>query len=154
MNSIEFGQANTTFSMICRVKANIRSKPETIWALLTDAGGFPRWDSTVTRIDGHIREGERLRIHVPGTSRTFRPMVSGVRSNRRMTWSDGIALLFKGTRTFGLQPCDDGSTDFIMKEKFEGLIFALVKNKLPDFQPIFEQYASDLQKEAESHDNE
>ena len=36
-----------------------------------------------------------------------------------------------------------------MAEHFSGLVFALIKNKLPDFRPIFERYALDLKKEAE-----
>jgi len=36
-----------------------------VWALLTDADGFPRWNSTVTQIEGEIREGGPLRVHVP-----------------------------------------------------------------------------------------
>ena len=31
----------------------------------TDAKAFSRWNSTVTDIEGEIREGERLRLHVP-----------------------------------------------------------------------------------------
>ena len=64
--------------MTCGVEVNIRANPETVWSLLTDAKGFPRWNSTVTSIDGQILEGERLRLHVPGTNRTFTPKVSGV----------------------------------------------------------------------------
>ena len=98
---------------------------------------------------GQIREGERLRLHVPGTTRTFTPKVSDVIPNERMTWSDGVAPLFRGVRTFSLRPRDDGSTDFTMEEQFSGVVFALVKGSLPDFGPIFERYASDLKREAE-----
>ena len=63
MKEIEFEQVKNTFSMTCRVETNIHTKAEVIWALLTDAKGFSRWNSTVTGIDGDIREGRRLRIH-------------------------------------------------------------------------------------------
>jgi len=135
--------------MVCRVETRIQARAEVIWSLLTNAKGFPNWNSTVSRIEGQIREGERLRIHVPGTNRTFKPEVSDVIENKRMTWSDGLAPIFKGSRTFELSPNVNGSTDFIMEERFQGLIFAVVKNRLPDFRPIFEQYADDLKREAE-----
>jgi len=149
MNEIEFEQVKNTFSMTCRVETNNHTKAEVIWALLTDAKGFSRWNSTVTGIDGNIREGERLRIHAPGTDRTFTPKVSDVEINKYMAWSDGFAPLFRGARTFELRPCDNGSTDFIMEEKFDGIIFAIIKNRLPDFKVIFENYAMDLKSEAE-----
>jgi uncharacterized protein YndB with AHSA1/START domain len=66
--------------MTCGVEVSIRANAEIVWRLLTDAKKFPRRNSTVTRIDGQIREGERLRLHGPGTNRTFTPKVSGVRT--------------------------------------------------------------------------
>jgi hypothetical protein len=72
-----------------------------------------------------------------------------VEINKHMTWSDGLVPLFRGSRTFKLRQCDDDSTHFIMEEKFDGLIFAIIKNRLPDFKLIFEKYALDLKNEAE-----
>jgi hypothetical protein len=131
------------------VEVNIRADPQTIWGLLTDARGFPRWNSTVTGIDGQIAQGEKLTLHVPGTSRTFTPTVSGVVPNERMIWSGGFAPMFRGVRTFNLRSRTDGSTDFTMEERFSGLMLPLVKGSLPDFGPVFERYAGDLKREAE-----
>jgi hypothetical protein len=94
-------------------------------------------------------EGERLRLRVPGTDRVFTPKVSGVVPNERMTWTGGFAPIFKGVRTFVLTPRNDGSTDFVMEERFSGLILPLVKGSMPDFGPVFERYANDLKREAE-----
>ena len=144
-----FTHTSTTFALTCEVEVNIRASAEIVWSLLTDAKGFPRWNSTVTRIDGEIREGERLRLHVPGTKRTFTPNVSDVEPARRMVWSDGLALIFRGMRTFVLTPRSTTSTDFMMEERFSGAMFALTRSMLPDFRPIFETYADDLKREAE-----
>ena len=149
MNESRFTRTSSAFAMTCRVEVNIRANAEIVWSLLTDANGFPRWNSTVTGIEGHIQEGERLRLHVPGTSRTFTPKVSGIVPARRMIWSDGLPFIFRGVRTFVLKAHDDSSTDVVMEEHFSGLMFALVKRMLPDFHPIFEAYAHDLKREAE-----
>ena len=149
MNEPQVTQAHGAFSLACTVEVNIRADAASVWSLLTDAQGFSRWNSTVSGIEGHIREGERLRLHVPGTDRTFTPKVSDVIPNKRMTWTGGFAPVFKGVRTFVLRPRDDGSTDFTMKEHFSGLILPLVKGSLPDFGPVFERYANDLKREAE-----
>jgi hypothetical protein len=149
MAESRFTQTRSALAMTCRVEVNIQAGAATVWALLTDATGFPRWNSTVTGIEGEIREGERLRLHVPGTKRTFTPRVSSVVPERSMVWSDGIAPIFRGVRTFTLTPHDGRSTDFTMEEHFSGVMFALVKGMLPDFGPIFEAYANDLKREAE-----
>jgi hypothetical protein len=149
MNEPRFTRTNSAFAMTCAVEVTIRASAEIVWSLLTDARGFPRWNSTVTGIEGQIVEGERLKVHAPGTKRTFTPRVSGVVKARRMIWSDGVPSIFKGVRTFALTPHDDRSTDFVMEEHFSGLVFALVKSTLPDFRPIFEAYANDVKREAE-----
>jgi len=117
--------------------------------LLTDAKNFPRWNSTVTEIDGEIRDGQQIRIHVPGTTRTFTPRISHVVPERRMTWTGGFAPLFKGVRTFTLIPQTGGSTTFIMEERFSGLMLPVVGRSMPDFGPVFSRYAGDLKREAE-----
>jgi hypothetical protein len=149
MEGPEVRQSHRVFSMTCGVEVTIRASAARVWRLLTDTQGFPRWNSTVTAIEGQIREGERLRLHVPGTDRTFTPMVSDVVANERMTWTGGFAPLFKGVRTFVLRSRDGGSTDFAMAERFSGLLLPLVKGSMPDFGPVFEQYANDLKREAE-----
>ena len=149
MNEPKVTQTHGAFSMACGVEVNIRAKAERLWSLLTDAKDFPRWNSTVTSIEGQIREGEQLRLHAPGTDRTFTPKVSGVVPHEHMTWTGGFAPLFKGVRTFALRPRPDGSTDFAMEERFSGLLLPLLKRSLPDFGPVFERYANDLKHEAE-----
>jgi hypothetical protein len=149
MNEPKVTGTRSTFAMVCGVEVNIRANARDIWRLLTDAKGFPRWNSTVTGIEGQIREGERLRVSVPGTARTFTPTVSGVVPNERMTWTGGFAPMFKGVRTFELKPRNDGSTDFVMEESFSGLMLPLIKGSLPDLGPIFARYATDLKSEAE-----
>ncbi len=142
-------QSRGVFSIACRVELNIQAPAAVIWNLLTDAKGYPRWNSTITRVEGEIREGGRLRLHVPGTDRTFTPGVSGVVPDERMTWTGGFSPLFKGVRTFELTPRADGSTDFVMEERFSGLVLPFVRGSMPDFGPVFERYANDLKREAE-----
>ena len=120
-----------------------------IWTLLTDARNFHRWNSTVSAIEGEIRDGQRIRIHVPGTDRTFTPRVSNVVPDVRMAWTGGFAPLFKGVRTFALIPQPGGSTTFVMQERFSSFMLPIVGRSMPDFELVFERYAIDLKREAE-----
>jgi len=149
MEDPRFTQVRHTFSMEVAVEVAVHAPATVVWRILTDAPAFPRWNSTVSSIEGVIREGARLRLHVPGTSRTFAPTVAGVVSNERMTWTGGFAPLFKGVRTFVLRPRDRASTDFAMTERFSGLLLPLFQRSLPDFGPVFRTYATDLKREAE-----
>jgi hypothetical protein len=149
METAVITQSRGLFWMTCRVALDIQAPAARIWSLLTDAERFPTWNSTITRVEGQIREGGRLRVHVPGTDRTFTPTVSGVVAEARMTWTGGFAPVFKGVRTFELEAGDGGSTRFAMEERFSGLLLPFVKGSMPDFGPVFERYANDLKHEAE-----
>ena len=149
MTSPAITQERGIFSLFCRVDVTVRARAERIWALLTDAVGFPRWNSTVTRIEGEIREGGVLKVHVPGTHQVFTPRISGVVANQRMTWTGGFTPVFKGIRVFELRPRPDGTTDFSMSERFSGVLIPLVGRSMPDFEPVFTRYADDLRREAE-----
>lgn len=154
MDEPKYSQRQNMFSLTCGVAVNVRAGAEVVWNILTDAENFPRWNSTVTAVEGQIREGERLRLRVPGTSRVFAPKVSGFVANRQMIWTGGFAPVFKGVRVFELRPRNERSTDFVMEENFSGLMLPLIKKSLPDFRPVFERYASDLRNEAERVDAE
>jgi uncharacterized protein YndB with AHSA1/START domain len=96
-------QTHSAFALTCQVSVTINANAQVVWKILTDAQDFPRWNSTITSIEGQIREGEKLVIRAPGASRTFTPTVSGVVPNERMIWSGGFAPMFKGVRTFELR---------------------------------------------------
>ena len=146
------GRANkskTTFRMEYAVGTNIKAPASRIWALLTHAKDFPRWNSTVQRIEGDIAVGQKIKLYVkiaPG--RAFKLTVSEFVPDKRMVWSDGN-FMFRGVRTYTLTPKADGSTDFTMAEVFSGAMLPMIAGSLPDFGPEFEKYAADLKREAE-----
>lgn len=150
MSSARTTQTSRTFRAECATTITVQASPARIWALLTNAADFPRWNSTVTRITGPIERGARLALEVPAApGRTFKPKVIQLQPERMMVWSDGFAPMFKGVRTFTLTPGDDGSTAFSMVEVISGLMLPMIRRTLPDFGPIFDTYAADLKREAE-----
>lgn len=135
------------------VKTSIRATPERIWALLTDAAGYTRWNNTVERVDGKIAQGERVTVHPkinPG--RAFPVKVTTFEPPRRMVWTGGMPLgLFKGERTFTLDPGSNGDVEFAMREEYTGLMAPLIGRSIPDLQPAFDEFASDLKRAAEAN---
>jgi hypothetical protein len=132
------------------VKTSIHASPEVIWALLTDAAEYPRWNKTVEKVDGKIALGERVTVH-PKTNpvRAFPVQVMEVEPTRCMVWTGGMPLgLFKGERTFTLKPGSSGDVEFSMREEYTGLLAALISRSIPDLQPSFDEFASDLKRAA------
>ena len=146
------GKATKTrslFRMEVGVGINIRAEPERIWALLTNAGDFPRWNSTVRSIEGSIALGQTIQLKTITSDRVFKLKVTQWQPNAVMLWQDGAAPMFKGERRYTLTPKSDGTTDFAMVEVFSGLMLPMIAGSLPDFRPTFERYAADLKQEAE-----
>jgi hypothetical protein len=137
-------KAESTFALRYAVQITIAAPADAIWAKLTDAPGFSKWNSTVQSIEGDIAIGQRLTIRVPiAPGRAFTPKVVQLVPYQRMVWRDGFYPVFQGTRTFTLTP-QGTSTDFQMVEVFRGLMLPMIKSSLPDFGPVFDRYAADL----------
>jgi hypothetical protein len=132
------------------ITINIQAPPNRIWALLTTAGDFPRWNSTVKSIEGRIAPGEKIKLWATiAPERVFNLTINQFVPDQMMVWSDGRAPMFKGVRSYTLTPRADGSTDFSMSEVYSGLMLPMIAGSLPDFRATFEQYAADLKREAE-----
>lgn len=123
-----------------RVGATIAAEPEVVWALLTDAPGYPAWNSTVIAIDGEIAAGHEIELRAKvDPERTFELTVSTFDENRTLVWEDGGSA-FRGVRTFTLTPTGTGTTEFRMAEVFTGSMMGMIEGKLPDFRPSFDAF--------------
>ncbi len=113
-----------------RVGINISAPPSRIWALLTDAPGYPAWNSTIVEIEGRIAQDEEIHLTAQiDPSRTFDLTVSTYEENRRLVWGDGGAM-FKGVRTFELRVRTDGTTDVTMVEVMTGSMMGFIEDEL------------------------
>jgi uncharacterized protein YndB with AHSA1/START domain len=135
----------TTFSRETSIGIEIKADPAILWALLTNARDYPRWNSTVIAIDGNIALGETIRLKsILDPKRTFKLKVLEFESAKRLTWGDG-----QGNRVYELTDKGNGNVAFRMIEKIGGLMFPLYAKYIPPFDKSFEQFAGDLKKEAE-----
>jgi uncharacterized protein YndB with AHSA1/START domain len=136
----------TTFSRETSVSTTIEADPAIVWALLTHASDFPRWNSTVTSIKGDIREGETIELKSTlDEKRTFKLKIREFVPDKRLVWGDS-----QGSRAYTIDPANGGGVLFRMSEKIGGPLFPLFAGYIPPFDESFERFAADLKKEAES----
>lgn len=142
------GEATTvkkTFSRSTTVSIAINADAATVWALLTDAQGYPGWNSTILSLEGTIAIGERIQLKSTlDPSRTFKLKVKEMDPNQSMVWADAM-----GKRTYTLTKTEAGVV-FTMSEKIGGAMFPMFANKIPSFDASFETFATDLKKAAEA----
>ena len=136
----------TTFHRETFVSIDIKADAAIVWALLTKAPDYPRWNSTITLLEGHIALGEKIKLKsILDAKRTFKLIVKEFEADTRLVWSDG-----QGTRVYTIKKTGNGSVTFFMDEKIGGLMFPLYAKMIPPFDQSFEQFASDLKKESEA----
>jgi uncharacterized protein YndB with AHSA1/START domain len=133
-------------------RSNIKANTEKVWQVLTDGERYAKWDSGIERFEGQIAPGATVRLYVkvnPG--RAFPLNVTELTSNRRMVFSGGMPLgLFRGVRTYTLEPDATGGTNFHMREEYTGPLLGMIWKSIPDLGPSFQQFADGLKSEAEN----
>lgn len=131
--------------------ALIAADPATVWSVLTDAGSFTEWESGIVRVEGRVEAGRRLKlVSEANPTRAFPIRVAEMTPPRHMTWVGGMPFgLFRGTRTFTLEPEGD-ITRFRMRERYSGPLAPMVSKSIPDLQPSFDKFAAGLKARAES----
>jgi len=143
------GKATTTrktFSRETSVSTTILAGPAIVWALLTHASDYPRWNSTVTSVKGDIREGGSIELKSTlDEKRTFKLKVKEFVPEKRLVWGDAT-----GSRVYTLGKGTGGGLLFSMSEKIGGPLFPLFARYIPPFDESFEQFAADLKREAET----
>ncbi|MGB4839431.1 MAG: SRPBCC domain-containing protein [Saprospiraceae bacterium] len=136
----------TTFHRETSVSTEINADPSIVWALLTNASDYSRWNSTVTSIEGNIALGEKIKLKsILDARRTFKLKVKEFEPEKKLVWGDG-----QGNRVYTIAKIGKGTVIFSMTEKIGGLMFPLYAKMIPSFDQSFEQFASDLKKESET----
>ena len=134
-----------TFSRETTVSVNIEADPSIVWALLTRASDFPRWNSTVVSLKGEIKVGGSLELKSTlDKKRTFKLKVKEFVPEKRLVWGDA-----QGSRVYTLDK-DMKGVQFTMSEKIGGPLFPLFAGMIPAFDESFDQFAVDIKKEAET----
>jgi hypothetical protein len=132
------------------VSIAIEAPAEIIWHLLTGAAAYPDWNSTVEKIEGRITPGGKITVHTTVAGRSYKLRISSFEPNRGMVWSGGLPPgLYSETRRFTLTPGDDGTVTFEMHERYRGLLAPLMTRFIPNLQPAFNMFATDLKWRAE-----
>src|SRR5262249_17455352 len=73
---------------------DIRATLEAVWAILTDGPGYAQWNPEITRVDGRIALGEKIKAHVVLHGGKVQPVsvrVTALEPTKLMEWTGGFA---------------------------------------------------------------
>jgi uncharacterized protein YndB with AHSA1/START domain len=78
-----------TFSRTTAVSTVIHADPGIVWALLTNADDYKRWNSTIISVEGNIAKGEKIRLKSTlDPKRTFNLKVRQFEPEKTLVWGD------------------------------------------------------------------
>ena len=133
-----------------QVSREIQASQARVWQVLTDAKLLQNGAFGITRIEGQIANGSRIKVwSTVSPGRAFPLNVDFAEPERKMVWRGGMPLgLFQGVRAFTLTP-SEGGTIFHMREVYSGLLAGLVTKTIPDLGPSFGTFAQALKAASE-----
>lgn len=135
----------TKFHRETAVSIEVNAEPAILWALLTKASDYPRWNSTIISLEGNIALGEKIKLKSKlDAGRTFKLKVIEFDPEKKLVWGDG-----QGKRIYSITKNGNGTVTFSMTEKIGGLMFPLYAKMIPSFDQSFDQFAHDLKQESE-----
>jgi uncharacterized protein YndB with AHSA1/START domain len=127
----------------------IAAGPETVWDVLTDINGWPRWNADVksARMEGPLAVGStfRWKSGLASLTSTFQ----AVEPPSEIGWT-GTTMSIKAVHVFRLEP-RDGGTFVRSEESWEGFIASMLKGySHKNIQSAISSILAGLKREAES----
>ena len=105
----------------------IHASPEKVWNILTDFNSYSSWNPFITSIRGETKAGNSIHVQIipPGKKgMRLQPTVIAFIKNREFRWKGSIFIpgIFDGEHIFELIDNQNGSTTFIQRELFGGIL--------------------------------
>ena len=104
----------------------IAAPQETVWGMLSDINGWPRWNADVksAQLDGPLAVGSKFRWKSGPASLTS--TLQTVEPQTEIGWT-GTTMTIKAVHVFHLEP-RDGGTSVRSKESWDGFVAGMLKS--------------------------
>jgi hypothetical protein len=135
-----------------RSEVEVDAPADRVWGVLVDFENYGSWNPFIYEVLGELQLGKKIRISLrtpSGKERTYKPIITKVESGRELRWV-GKGVLLAGEHVFSLETLKSGSTLFVQREVFKGLLacfFGEATDK--DIAAGFEQMNQALKRKSE-----
>ncbi len=118
-----------------RTEITINAPADKVWKALTDFDSYPSWNPFVKYVKGNVAVKGKIetKIEPPGKSAmTFKPTVLKFDQNKELRWLGHLIIpgLFDGEHIFELKDNGNGTTSFVQREQFRGILIPLFTKML------------------------
>jgi len=134
----------------------IQASPEKVWTILMDFKNYKHWNPFIKTISGQAETGKNIEVFIAPPEKkgmALRPKILVVKQNKEFRWKGKLLIpgLFDGEHIFELTDNGNGSTTFIQREVFGGILIPFF-TKMLDINTVngFSQMNQKLKKRAET----
>lgn len=125
----------TAMAFNIKTEVVIQASPETVWGILTNFNDYPNWNPFIKTLNGDVTVGNKITVQIaPPESKemTFKPTVLTFVNAKEMSWLGHFLIpgIFDGKHTFELIDNGNGTTTFIQRERFKGILVPFYKKQL------------------------
>lgn len=118
-----------------RTEIDINAPVEKVWSILTDFDSYPDWNPFIKLFEGRPIEGGtfKVTIHQPEAKpMTFKPKCLKLEVDKEFRWLGSLFFkgLFDGEHIFELHDMGNGTTHFVQREKFNGVLVPILWKQL------------------------
>lgn len=120
-----------------RTEVLIQASPTKVWDHFMDFSRHAAWDPFIHFIQGEIAVGQTIKIKLTppdAGAMIFKPKIVKLEPNREFSWLGHLFFpgLFDGRHIFEFIDHKNGTTTFIQREQFTGILVPLFKKMLDD----------------------
>jgi hypothetical protein len=118
-----------------RTEININAPAEKVWKILTNFKDYHNWNPFLRWLTGKVAVNNKIAVRIapPGANAmTFNPTVLKFDRNKEFRWLGHLLFpgLFDGEHIFELTDNGNGTTSFVHREQFRGILIPLFSKKL------------------------
>jgi hypothetical protein len=120
---------------ILSTEITINTPVQKVWNLFTDFDSFHNWNPFIKYIKGEMIIGKKIQVMIsPPNSNPmeFSPKLLKYENQKEIRWIGrvGIPYIFDGEHILLFIDNKDGTTKFIQKEQFKGILVPFMKKML------------------------
>jgi len=113
----------------------INAAPDKVWKVLTNFGDYPNWNPFLKWLRGNVKTNSKIEVRIEppnANGMTFKPNVLKFDVNKSFRWLGHLYIpgLFDGEHIFELTDNGNGTTTFVQREQFRGILIPLFTKML------------------------
>lgn len=120
---------------VLKTEIDINAPKKRVWDILVDFESYPQWNPFIKSIHGDLKVRKRLEVLVqpPGSKGfKFKPKVTSYKQYREFSWLGSLFVygLFDGHHMFEIEENSNGTSKFVHKEEFSGILVPMMWGQL------------------------